>query len=457
MLRDGTMINISIPNICVPEISYVVEILFNELLGLSYSISTYENLRFYRIDLENGKTLFIANEFFKTDNLQELYVNDNIPEEVLEDVIIVDDNSFKICPIYGNASLNNEKDKLILSCDIISSSFFMLSRWEEYCQKERDEHDRFLFKHALSIKCDFYHIPVVNQYVDLLYALLRKMGLKQERASHRTQITLSHDIDYLSKWSNFNSFKSAIISNIKSKNINALIRASSSFILNRLGIQKDPYNTLKFLANIAKENGFKSIFYFMVNKTDERFDRFDYRLNSEKLKNLLIELKDIGSEFGIHPSYNTYQSELALKNEIDLINKELTSTISRSRQHYLRIDIPVTTRYLNRLGIKEDSTLLYGPRIGFRNGICHRFKMFDFKERSMLDIYQLPLIFMENHHLIRESEDVEHELSAVMKLVRKYHGNVSLLWHNSNLDTKLKRNRFHSFLSQIVPETKVKS
>jgi len=187
----------------------------------------------------------------------------------------------------------------------------------------------------------------------------------------------------------------------------------------------------------------------MVDITNKKYDKLDYDLESQKLIDAIAEIKNQGGEVGLHPSYNTFQSKQTLKNEIQKIKTKVNSSITRVRQHYLKIEIPFTLKYLSDLGMKEDSTLLYGQRIGFRNGSCYKFRHFDFLNRIPLEIHQLPLIFMENHHLNSKSDNFLLDLKDVLKYVKKYQGTISLLWHNTSLDTTDKKNAFKKFISQL--------
>ncbi len=72
--------------------------------------------------------------------------------------------------IYGTDKLEiTEQNQNIITCgiDIFASSFFMLTRWEEYVNKNRDRHNRFPAIESLAFKNDFLSRPVVNEYVEM--------------------------------------------------------------------------------------------------------------------------------------------------------------------------------------------------------------------------------------------------------------------------------------------------
>ena len=78
--------------------------------------------------------------------------------------------------------IQNPKFKIIeCGIDIFASSFFMLTRWEEYVNKIRDMHNRFPAYASLACKNNFLDRPIVNEYVEMLWNMLKFLGCKQEK------------------------------------------------------------------------------------------------------------------------------------------------------------------------------------------------------------------------------------------------------------------------------------
>ena len=130
------MIKLKIPNNNLNERKYILDIIFNEFLGLEYKIET--GSKNYEILLENNKKLIIKDTFFNKYSKDLEYLKlENIPKKIEE-------------------------------LDIFAASFFMLTRWEEYVNKNRDIHDRFPATESLAYKQGFLDRPVVNEYVEEL-------------------------------------------------------------------------------------------------------------------------------------------------------------------------------------------------------------------------------------------------------------------------------------------------
>ena len=69
------------------------------------------------------------------------------------------------------------EDYVTINFDIVASSFYFLSGWDEYCKAEKDQYGRITFNSSIIRKLDIINIPVVNYYFDILnHALSRFHG-----------------------------------------------------------------------------------------------------------------------------------------------------------------------------------------------------------------------------------------------------------------------------------------
>mgnify|MGYP000971870045 CR=1 FL=1 len=58
--------------------------------------------------------------------------------------------------VSSEDSKNQELKTIICEADVFASCFFMLTRWEEYVNKNRDKHDRFSANESLAYKQGFF-------------------------------------------------------------------------------------------------------------------------------------------------------------------------------------------------------------------------------------------------------------------------------------------------------------
>ena len=145
------MIKVIIPNNNIEERKYILDVFFNDFLGLDYYLEINNSyFESWELILENNTKIIFRDHFFNKYLLELQYLNSgNIPLKIkfLKNQYIVEDN---IPVIYGNDDLIVSETCIICGIDIFASSFFMLTRWEEYVNKNRDKHDRFSATESLA-------------------------------------------------------------------------------------------------------------------------------------------------------------------------------------------------------------------------------------------------------------------------------------------------------------------
>jgi len=199
---------------------------------------------------------------------------------------------------------------------------------------------------------------------------------------------------------------------------------------------KDPYWNFEKIANLEKEYGFSSSFYFFgggKHPSDAR-----YSIHDDKISRLLLEIQDRGHEVGLHGSFDSYNNLEMLQNEKQNLEK-LVGKIFSTRQHCLRFDIQKTLAIQEQLGIKCDVTLGFAEHEGFRPGFCFPFHPYNIEEDSPFDVLELPLTIMDGtlsdtKYRGLTAEKAWQNVESLLATVKSYGGCIVLLWHNSRLD-----------------------
>jgi hypothetical protein len=193
------------------EIEYAFKVLFS-ILGLSYKILTYSS---YSPETTNTLVVSYGNQKpFVSGEVQliHIYASDffgdgyltqaSLPERPLQRV---DD----LPVIYsGNGELNSlvERSNSLIetNIDIIASSFFMLTRYEEVLINERDQWGAFPAFASLAHKEGYLDYPIVNEYIELLWRWINtsSVGLirKDPWDGKKLATCLTHDIDRITKF-----------------------------------------------------------------------------------------------------------------------------------------------------------------------------------------------------------------------------------------------------------------
>lgn len=339
-----------------------------------------------------------------------------------------------------------------LPIDIFGSAFYMLSCYEEVVRHDRDEHDRFPGWASLAFQEDFLDRPIVDEYIEILWAAMQQLWPQLRRRRHTFRIHVSHDVDrparyqFVSVW----GFLRALGGDVLKRR--AFNRAIQGPLIRRSGRKmldpRDPYNTFDWLMDQSERQGIKSAFYFICGRSCAVRDAA-YELNDPAIENLLVRIHERGHEIGLHPSFDTYLAPERLCAEAD----HLRATCDRlgisqdewgGRMHYLRWRQPDTARAWEAAGLDYDCTLGFADYVGFRCGTCREYSTYDCVERRPLSLRLRPLLVMEQSLLAEQymglsDSNAARRAEIIRSRTEKMGGNFTLLWHNSELTRHSKK------------------
>jgi len=402
------MLKITIPNNNINERKYILDIIFDEFLGLKFEVIENDDYQDWIIELHNKEIITIKDTFFsKYPNDLEYLKLENIPSKIEE-------------------------------LDIFAASFFMLSRWEEYVNKNRDSHDRFPAYESLAYKQGFLDRPIVNEYLEELKSMLLALDNNLKFKIHNYKLILTHDVDMPLKYQSFKSGLREIVGDIiKRKDIKLSIKNSLQKVKVTFGLEKDPFDTFDYLMDISEKVGVKSYFFFMgkgLSKFDNMYDSSDKFIN-----NLISKINKRGHHIGMHPTYDAYNNQTQFIKEKEELEKNLDTSITFGREHFLRFEVPTTWQIWEENGMKWDSTLSFADKEGFRCGVCYEYSVFNILTRKKLNLKEKPLIVMEGSFATYQPDikpiEMEKKIKYLINKVKKYNGDFVFLWHNSSFNT----------------------
>lgn len=343
-----------------------------------------------------------------------------------------------------------QADKVIISADIISAAFYLLSGWQEYFSNERDQHGRFPYAASVQHKYGFVALPVVNYYFDVLRVAVeyvsgqplrpRRWGPQQAEFA----AFISHDVDNLrSAW------KAPAKAALQQKKIGLFGRLFGQHIN-----QPDAWDNLEAVAAAVAQYGAKSTFFMLPNSRPAAngIPNADYSFSSALWKRLHA-LEELGCQVGLHGSIGTATNSRQLQGE-----SEHAFSAGGIRFHYLCWEPRQTIAVVEEVGFLFDTTLGFAEHFGFRNSYCHPFYLFDFTKGFSDDaFFELPLNVMDAtlHHpnyLQLAPAEILPALAPIFAEIKRFGGVASVLWHNENFDPANVRNgprQFHELMAHL--------
>lgn len=456
------------------QIDYTFGVMFS-VYGIEYLFISYEHLADFDVKPSDlvisygkkkpyvllGKHVHIyESDFFGNNYLQP------------ESLPVLPLKRFNEIPViyYGHVGFDDfvrrSEGSIESKIDIIASSFFMLTRYEEVIVDVADELERFPVRASLACKEGFLDQPVVNEYMELLWSWMHSLQPQLYRShfwpdNKALAVCLTHDVDVL------RLYRFSYLAGIALRRLKLLLIPKSGMATSQLKenlafvpaqnmlrvalimayefgrvlfkLKRDPCDTFDYILGLEEVYGFSSSFYFMACIAGTYDLR--YILNNHQTIKTIRKIERNGCEVGLHGSYDSYKDIRKMAEEKGRLDKVVLNSNYGCRQHYLRWKTPETWRIQSKLGLLYDTTLGFADRVGFRCGFCFPYKPFDVRENRVLDIWELPLIVMEASFAYPDyrklsSEAGYSELIRYIDIVKKYHGNFVLLWHNSSFDSR---------------------
>jgi hypothetical protein len=324
---------------------------------------------------------------------------------------------------------------VVFNVDIIATTFFMLSRWEETLVTVRDEHDRFPATASVAYKQGFLDRPIVDEYALILREWIKVLLPDWKPKRQLFSIKLSHDIDHIRRFRSLFQLIRILGGDVIKRFSPTLALENGLDAINQFGKNRGSYlSNIYWLAELSRRCGLEnSAFYFMTDGPDRV--GAGYNLDDPLLQPVFDNLYDNNFEIGLHPGYDTYDDPIRLAAEKDQLESVSGRWVKGGRQHFLRFKVPDTWRHWEQVGMEYDSTVGYADHEGFRCGTCHPFKPFDIEQNRVINLTEIPLIVMDGTLCDYRDMSPEQGMKRILGLAEKckqVEGVFTLLWHNSS-------------------------
>jgi hypothetical protein len=329
--------------------------------------------------------------------------------------------------------------------DVFAASFYLLSRYEEYTNKSRDQHGRFEAKNSLAFNHGFLDFPLIEHWCEQLKNVLQSQyhNLTFKPNTFKSITTIDIDFAYLYKGLSAKRWLGKLAKSILRFDIKSIQKQ----LLSSFDIKRDPYNTYDFIsATVRGELG-----YFILMSNKGGYDK-NIKTDGTDFKKLIKQLHKRSDFIGLHPSYASNQNiERLLEERIEL-GRIIKQKIETSRQHFLKMNLPETYRNLIKVDIKEDYTMTYAEQIGFRASTCLPFVWFDLQMNMATQLVCFPTCFMDTtaiEYLKYDAEQIENLNEKLLNLIKNYNGYYVTLWHNNTFVSPHVRQTFCNLYNKI--------
>ena len=410
--------------VLVPKVTgrvmYAMELLLGQLLGLEFDctvdaeqFNAYDGPKMQYGSQRQGEAPFVK----AVDLLFERHIHEQSFRTV--------DFEGTVAPyaFYGQGNL--------MPFDVFAASFFLVSRYEEYLSQVRDQYGRFRAESTWMFENDMLQKPLVNIWTLALGERLKAVYPDLPIKKRKFTFIPTYDVD--AAW----AYKSKGVY----RTLGGFVKDLSSGDRERIrerhqvlrGKRKDPFDSFEFQFELQKEFKLKPIYFILCGDYDTNDKNISIR--KAAFRSLIKTLGD-HADVGIHPSFSSYLDIDKLRKEINSLSEVLHRPLTKSRQHFLRMNLPRSYQKLIELDISDDYTMGFASQAGFRAGIADTFRFYDLENDMVTNLRVHPFALMDGTMRDYLNLDLEASYALTTQLideVKAVGGTFIYLTHNETL------------------------
>lgn len=315
--------------------------------------------------------------------------------------------------------------------DPLASIFYILSRMEEYTSTLEDEHNRFPSKNSVMFRFNWLEKAMCDRWANAFLKFLNHNDLiNYRKKTNQVEIRPTFDID--------NAYAYRLKTGVRKLLATAkdILNGDRHRIKERESVLKgnvsDPYDTYDYILSIA-DRGFQVNMFWLLGD----YAKYDKNISFKNVRHQrLIKKMNRKTTIGIHPSYKSNSYEYYLLNEKERLELILKNVVEHSRQHFLKLKIPLTYQTISSMELKHDYTMGYADQVGFRAGTARPHKWFDLSKNRISDLIIHPFVYMDgtlNEYMKLEPDQAMILIEKLYKEVKKYGGDFMFIWHNETI------------------------
>jgi hypothetical protein len=416
------------------RLQYICKFIFTELLNVDFKI-TIDSEEFKNHDdvCINYSAKKIKNEELGIRNIDLLFEENVIAQEIQ-------------CFTTNNYKAFFKVDDSDFDFDIFAAVFYLLSRYEEYLPNVKDDYGRYDHKNSLAYRENFLQLPLINIWVKHFAQVIKTKFPTFKVQSSTFNFLPTYDIDMAYSYKH----KGVV------RNIGGFFKKPSlERIKVLLGLQKDPFDSYDWINKLHETYNLNAVYFFLLAKKVSKYDK-----NIGLHKNAMWRLIKLHSKkytIGIHPSWQSANNVSIVKKEKSYLEAMSELSISSSRQHFIKFNLPEGYRQLIEAEITDDYSMGYGSINGFRASVANSFNWFDLERNEETNLRIHPFCFMdatchyEQKQTIQQSFD---ELIHYYKICKENNGTLITIFHNNFLgggkEFKGWNEMYEKFIATIV-------
>lgn len=318
-----------------------------------------------------------------------------------------------------------------LPFDLFSAAFYLISRYEEYTDKETDKHGRYKAENSLAFRSGFLERPIVDEWALALCAIIKERYPHEKcflpKFVYIPTIDVDHIYAFLHKGPVVNGYK------IMKEIFSGHFKRSLYVLKVLLRLERDPFFNFSRLRRMHESCSRNCLVFCHCGcrgKYDKRtfFPSLKYVMKKRELA------KDLS--LGLHPSYHAGLSPFRFKMEKWMMEKSTGDHVSSVRFHYLRFRLPESYEMLSQMNIREDWSMTYSNNPGFRAGTSFPFHFYNLRNERTYKLMIHPTALMDKTLKSNLGLSIDDSYAYILNMAHKVeavNGNFVTIFHNDHL------------------------
>ena len=318
--------------------------------------------------------------------------------------------------------------------DLFAGIFYLITRYEEYLPYKKDIYGRYAHENSVAFKENFLHLPLINFWLEDFKKLLRAKDMTLNIQNHKFSFLPTYDIDIA--W----SFRNKGFKRNFSGVVKLFFQGKFRKMFYRIRVirkkKQDPFDAYEWMDQLHEQFKLQPVYFFLVAKEKGKYDKNIDVTNTEYQQ--LVQSISSKYSVGLHPSWASGDVPSLLTKEKTILEQIVSQSITNSRQHYIRFELPSGYRKLLALGLTNEYSMGYGSINGFRASIATSYYWFDLKKEEKTKLLIHPFCFMDANSYYEENLSPEAALEELMQYynaTKSINGTMITIWHNNFLGT----------------------
>ena len=323
----------------------------------------------------------------------------------------------------------NDSGTVIPAWNLFAIVTELLGFAEERKCVHRDEHDRIPREHNPLAKAEIDRYPVLNQMFFAVLAAAKGINegigdlVEPGELIRKPIVVFSHDCDQL-RGNDFYTQGARLARAVRPVARARLpdLRQFWWILVNMVRPSRYYFDDALAMIDLERQYGFKSIFYILNGPGG----RYGARTKFEFSKKLIERCPPLW-EIGCHYNYWLANKPDRLSEQMEPIASASGRAVLAGRAHYLTYDSNMSPDRVHSNGVRFDESIGYSECAGFRCGYAGVFRPLNAKKTGTLNMWELPLAFMDTHTVSKGQDEADFE--ETLSLLELTGGVISVLFH----------------------------